>query len=326
MPLGYNRVLGDPRKPAEARPHRVCLSSWPTTVEDRRVETFEQLANFAASSGYEGVELHTERTAERYFPGDTQAVAIAKMRRILEKVGLTNFGCTLHVTDQAMRTISWIDPVIEQMKLVQDWGGEFAGFQVFIAPQYANTGGAYREDEGYLRWCADRVTALRQAAWDIGLNFYLEVHIDRITEDPAACCRILELATCELNGDMSHLLYRAITRGPYVEKILKHVGFTHVRMCRMHGDLSAVVTDPAADWAAQGVTWQMFQFMTGALEGGLSSRAISGETGPLHLVQDPLTQDAALVPLYRAMARYADASAQGIAMRVQTPDDLRPWG
>jgi len=326
MPLGYNRVLGDSRKPAQTRPHRVCLSTWPTTIEDPRVETFEKLANFAATSGYEGVEMHPVTTTARYYPDESRAVAVAKMRRTLEKVGLTNFGCTLHVTDQAMRAISWIDPVIEQMKLVQDWGGEFASFQLWLAPEYIDTGGAYRDDERYLRWCADRVTQLRQAAWDIGLNFYLEVHIDRMTEDPAACCRLLDLVPCELNGDLSHLLYRAVTRGPHVDRILKHVGFTHVRMCRMHGDLSVVVTDPAADWAAEGVTWQMFQLTARALAGGLSSRAISGETGPLHLVKDSLTQDASLVPLYRAMARYADASAQGIAMRVESPEDLRPWG
>jgi hypothetical protein len=70
----------------------------------------------------------------------------------------------------------------------------------------------------------------------------------------------------------------------------------------------------------------MFKLMTGGLAGGLSSRTISGETGPMHLVKDTLTQDAALVPLYRAMARYADASAQGIVMRVESPADLRPWG
>ena len=57
-----------------------------------------------------------------------------------------------------------------------------------------------------------------------------------------------------------------------------------------------------------------------------SSRTISGESGAMHLVKDTLSLDASLVPLYRAMARYADASAQGIRMKVEEPDDLRPWG
>lgn len=34
---------------------------------------------------------------------------------------------------------------------------------------------------------------------------------------------------------------------------------------------------------------------------------IMGETGPMHLVKDALGLDAKLVPLWRAMARYADA-------------------
>ena len=54
--------------------------------------------------------------------------------------------------------------------------------------------------------------------------------------------------------------------------------------------------------------------------------AILGETGPMHLVTDTLTQDTAPVPLYRAMARFADAGAQGIAMKVDRPEDLKPWG
>jgi hypothetical protein len=97
-------------------------------------------------------------------------------------------------------------------------------------------------------------------------------------------------------------------------------------MARLYGDLSAAVADPRADWAAGGLTWQMFQFMKPGLQRGLSSRTICGETGPLHLVTDTLTQDAALVPLYRAMARYADAAAQGIMIKAESPADLQPWG
>ena len=212
------------------------------------------------------------------------------------------------------------------MKLVQDVGGEFASLQFSLHPDHMNSGGAYRDDEDYLSWCADRVARIRDAAWSQGLNFYLETHMDRITEDPAACCRILEMATCEINGDLSHYLFRGITQGPYIEKITALVSHTHIRMARRFGDLSAGVDDPQTDWEQKGVTWQMFDLMKRALDGGLSSRAIIGETGPMHLVVDTLTLDAALVPLYRAMARYADASAQGIEMKVDDPGDLRPWG
>ena len=81
----------------------------------------------------------------------------------------------------------------------------------------------------------------------------------------------------------------------------------HARMARQHGDLSADVPDPVADWEAKGVTYQSFEYYKPALEGGLSSRVIVGESGPMHLVTDSLTLDAKLVPLWRAMAEYADA-------------------
>ena len=325
MPLGYNRVLGDKSKLDQTRPHRVALGHWPAIIEDPRTRTFEALINHTVLSGYEGVEFAMERLLQ-YFPGDRPSLIARKVRHLLEQANLPLFGSTLKTPDEMLRQLHWIDAVIEEMKLVQDMGGEYASIQFFLHDDYLNTGGAYRVDERYLRWCADRVSQMREAAWALGMNFYLEVHFDRITEDPAACCRILELVTCELNGDMSHYLYRNITRGEYVDTVFKHIGHTHVRMARVHGDISAEVEDPKADWQQGGVTWEAFKFMKPALESGLSSRSIVGETGPMHLVKDSLTQDAALIGLYRAMARYADASAQGIAMKVDSPDDLRPWG
>jgi hypothetical protein len=88
-------------------------------------------------------------------------------------------------------------------------------------------------------------------------------------------------------------------------------------MCRELGDLSADVPgDPGDDWAKKGLTWQAFQSMIPALKGGLSSRAIAGESGPLHLRDtfgvSSLALDAKLVPLYRHMAAHADREA-GIA-------------
>jgi hypothetical protein len=219
-----------------------------------------------------------------------------------------------------------MDGVVDDMKLIQDLGGEFASFQYEVHPDYYNTAGLYREDEDYLRWCAETVEKLRDAAWKLGMNFYLEVHVDRITEDPAALARILEMCACELNGDLSHFVARGFTKGKHVEKILKHVNHSHVRMARTYGDLSAAVEDPKADWEQKGVTWTAFQFMKPALAHGFSSRCLSGETGPYQLVKDSLTQDAKLVPLFRAMARFADAGAQGIQMKVEEPGDLKPWG
>ena len=108
-------------------------------------------------------------------------------------------------------------------------------------------------------------------------------------------------------------------------------------MCRPYGDLSAEVHDPASDWKLRGLvlhiieintimifsceTWNAFAFTKHSLDGGISSRVICGESGPAHLVSDPLGQDAKLVPLYRLMARYADASARGEPIEVNSPKD-----
>ena len=54
-----------------------------------------------------------------------------------------------------------------------------------------------------------------------------------------------------------------------------------------------------------------------ALRGGLSSRAVGGESGPIQAgglavgtVRRALELDAKLVPLWRAMARFADAQVE----------------
>jgi sugar phosphate isomerase/epimerase len=294
-------------------------------IKDPRTETLPALLGHLTSSGYEGVEFSADAFA-KYFPGDSMAVVAAKARRELEKSGLQAFGATLFVGDEQLRKLHWINGVVDNMKLVQDLGGEFASFQFNIHPEFEATGGAYRDDAEYLAWCADSVTTLRDNAWKLGLNFYLEIHVDRITEDPAALCRILDLASCELNGDLSHYLFRNFTKGKQVDRILGHMGHTHVRMARTYGDLSAEVNDPKADWESKGVTWNLFQFMKRGMKKGLSSRTISGETGPIMDVKNSLTQDASLVPVYRAMARYADACAQGLNIKVDEPADLKPWG
>jgi hypothetical protein len=64
-----------------------------------------------------------------------------------------------------------------------------------------------------------------------------------------------------------------------------HAGHTHQRMAREHGDLSADVEDPEKDWAEKGLTYQAFEAMKPAFVGGLSSRCVVGESGPMHLVR-----------------------------------------
>jgi len=329
MPLGNNRVLGCQKLQPAARPHRVALAGWPTMMSggtgDPRNASLDSLLNHVRSAGYEGLEF-AHQSFYRYFPGDSPAVVAKKARAAVEKAGLRVFGATLHLGDTGLRKLGWLNSTVDDMKLLQDLGAEFASFQYEIHPDYYNTAGAYREDEEYLKWCADNVTKLRDNAWKLGLNFYLEIHVDRITEDPAALCRIMDMATCELNGDLSHFLSRGFLKGKHVSRLVNLVGHTHVRIARQYGDLSALVPDPKADWEAKGMTWGLFQLMKPALAKGLSSRTISGETGPVMNVKDALTQDAKLVPLWRAMARFADAGAQGIVMKVDEPSDLKPWG
>lgn len=136
----------------------------------------------------------------------------------------------------------------------------------------------------------------------------MEIHIDRVTEDLSALAKIMKLteADFELNGDLSHLLYRGIVHGQAVDVALARVGHMHQRMARQHGDLSINVTNPAQDWQEGGPTYQAWQLAKRALSQGLSSRTICGEAGPIHLVEDPLTQDAKMLPLLKLMAQYAD--------------------
>eukprot|EP00947_MAST-08B_sp_MAST-8B-sp1_P003372 g3372.t1 len=203
----------------------------------------------------------------------------------------------------------------------------YATFQISLRPDYARTGGEYRNDDAYLAQCAERIDSLQRLCWDEGVNCYVETHVDRITEDPEAFAKIMDKAKwpIEVNGDVSHYLSRGITQSAHLPKILGAMGHTHQRMCRVFGDISANVDTAdggvAADWAAHGLTWQAFDFTKPGLKGGLSSRCIVGESGPIHLVSDPLAVDKALVPLYRAMARYADKAATGRAPKVDGPAD-----
>eukprot|EP01052_Picozoa_sp_SAG31_P010625 SAG31_NODE_586_length_13839_cov_22.698544_9_plen_83_part_00 len=77
----------------------------------------------------------------------------------------------------------------------------------------------------------------------------------------------------------------------------------HQRMARQHGDLSAEVADPYADWAAGGLTRQAYDYAVPALAGGLTSRIIMGESGNMHLGVNPVPEllvYAILVPNVRS--------------------------
>lgn len=62
----------------------------------------------------------------------------------------------------------------------------------------------------------------------------------------------------------------------------------------------------AADWKGGGLTKQAYDYVQPAIEGGLSSRWVLGETGPMYGVTDALTLDQKLIPLWRKIAAAAD--------------------
>ena len=204
------------------------------------------------------------------------------------------------------------------------------GFGIrWLPPKYLNTGGAYRRDEAYIDCVAKRIEDLHAACWEQGMNCYIETHVDRISEDPEAFVKILDKCRIhvEVNGDLSHYLYRGMRPdAPDIKQILSSMGHTHQRLAKVHGDLSANVKNPKKDWKRRGLTWNAFCFSKAGLDGGLSSRVVAGESGPMHDVDDPLTLDAKLVPLYKFMAAYADASVEGGAPDIQSPKDVKnPW-
>lgn len=197
-------------------------------------------------------------------------------------------------------------------------GSGYCGFQISLPSHLQNTGGEYREDTEYLKRIAADIARLQRLCHERELNFYLETHIARVSEDPAALCKIFDYCPdyFEVNFDVSHYAYRCISTGRYLNRILGRVGHTHQRMCRGFGDLSADIAngDVKSDWEQKGLTYAAWQAMATALsqERGLSSRTIVGETGPWMHVRNAMAQDASLVPLYRLMAAKADEHA-GIA-------------
>jgi hypothetical protein len=53
----------------------------------------------------------------------------------------------------------------------------------------------------------------------------VETHIDRVSEDLDGFCQIMDLCppSLELNGDLSHYIYRGISRGSSLARVLSRV-------------------------------------------------------------------------------------------------------
>eukprot|EP00930_Biecheleria_cincta_P017231 TRINITY_DN13760_c0_g2_i1.p1 TRINITY_DN13760_c0_g2~~TRINITY_DN13760_c0_g2_i1.p1 ORF type:complete len:415 (-),score=57.60 TRINITY_DN13760_c0_g2_i1:187-1350(-) len=322
--------------------HRIAITAWSIFKPREQADldatskkyrgNFLALLSFLKERGYEGIEITVaDFRFAGYFPDYVSDEEImCTMREASAQTGIKIIGSLLHITDGGpsigpsyITGLDYRNPdfwtnlekVLVQEKSV---GSEYITFQIGLPQDMNGTGGAYRNDEEFLKLSARRIEKLQEVCFKHGMNFYVEAHIERISEDPEAFCKIFDYCKneFEVNADLSHYLYRNICRGPHFDRIMGRVGHCHIRMCRKHGDLSAdvgvhmdrigSVGVPAADWDDKGVTWQAVEAMRPALQCGLTSCAIVGEAGPAFTVPDALLLDTKLVPLYRYMASIAD--------------------
>lgn len=252
-PISSNRVLGDGR-------HRIGLCGWPLkgarAANDPRVATPRDLFGWVRKCGYEGVELTTEDFKSMYFEPETPStVVIRDIRAAAAAAGMARVssGGLYHVTDGGpspygnsgrpvldFHSLGFEADVRRMLEDDMKLDCEYANFQIHLSPRYLNAGGAHRADEAYLSLCASRIEMLQRICHSLGLNCYIETHIERITEDPEAFVKIMDRARYfEINGDLSHYAYRAITQGRSLPRIMSRVNHLHCRMARPHGDLSA---------------------------------------------------------------------------------------
>ena len=316
--------------------HRVALCEWPLDQckhnGEVRTSSPHNLFTHVKESGYDGVELTVGYFAAKFFKNCSRDEVARRAKEAAERYNMKIFGSNIWwVYDYPeMQWKDQLESLKEETRLTKLMGGEYVTFQLWLKDKYLNSSENYNQDEEYLENCAERIEDLQQMCWNQGMNCYIETHIQRISEDPVAFSKILDKVktpTVETNGDLSHYLYRNFKNdSPSMKNIFQRMGHTHQRMCRVYGDLSANVEDPEQDWLSMGLTWKAFLYSLPGLKNGLSSRVICGESGPWGKVTDPLTLDAQLVPLYRAMAKFADKSAKGEKQEViNIPSDMNPF-
>lgn len=75
-----------------------------------------------------------------------------KAKEILDSYGLQNFGSSVWwAFDYPSQ--DWekeLEGIEEEARLVKLMGGEYLTFQMWLTPEYMDSGGAYRRDEAYL--------------------------------------------------------------------------------------------------------------------------------------------------------------------------------
>jgi len=320
-----------------ATQHRVGLCNWPVRGarlrNDPRTQTLEALFEHVASSGYDGVEISFVQFKGYYMlgindigeaDGSVRDEEFAELvRSTASRHGVSVLGATYHIMDGRQDALGcpdfadadFLDKLSRRMVLDRKMGAGYVNFQVYLPPRYMQTPLAWRDDEHYLYATVERSLQLQGLCWQHGLNAYFETHIDRWGEDPVFMAEVLAKAEArgglEANGDLSHYLHRGWTKGSAVESILRAVNHLHVRMCRVHGDLSAETAAPFEDFAKGGPTREQWDMILRV--GPLTSRTVCGEAGPMHLVKDTLGEDAKMVPLLRAIAAEKDGSNHHLA-------------
>lgn len=276
------------------------------------------------------MELSFANFKDLYYKNTNKSdIEIAKeIRDKFDSSGLRIFGALFHSENDKWNEENvnkYLSDLEQQLKLNKILGGEYVTFQIWLPDKYLYGDGSYRNNDKLLDDFVSRIKILQNLCYENGLNFYVETHVGRLSEDPQAFVKIMEkyrnsdgdigddgyYNSFEINGDLSHYICRGMLNGEYVDKILNNMEHTHVRMCRVYGDLSVDVDDPVKDWNEEdGVTRNYWLFTKKGFKGGLSSRVIVGESGPMHLVQDALEQDKKMVPLLREMANYCDLQIQ----------------
>ena len=311
--------------------HRVSLCGRPIraarATKDPRVKDLKSLFEHVWASGYDGIEISVEDMLMMY-PKEAKKLTPLEFASMLkdeaDEHGIQIFGSQYRVTDTTPvsnqpRDMDFNDrdfwlQMKEKLRCDRAAGAEYVTYQLCLPRKYLNTGGAYRNDSKYYESIVERLERLTQMCHKLNLNVYFETNKDCISEDTIAFDHIIQLyentygRQLEVNGNLSHYVHSGVTSGESVDNIFERVNHMHQSMARMHGDMDVFVDDPISDWNEKGVTYIAFDMSARVLKNGsgLSSRTISGSSGPIPPCNDPLTNDAKMVPLLRAMCSVAD--------------------
>ena len=193
--MAENRPLGGP----SAR-HRVALTAWP--INDDPCGTFssaQELFAHAKRAGYDGLELTVDDFRKSFFPGRTYQEITREVRTLSASSGVQIVGSLYHVSDGGWRRehedgapgrwdLDFNDPdfweaLDERVQADKELGSEYVTFQISLPPEHLNTGGEYRDDRAYVQRAAERIARMQEVVFRHGLNFYVETHIDRLSED-----------------------------------------------------------------------------------------------------------------------------------------------